>query len=983
MLTDFSREFASLSRTLLCAGALLAMPSALFAEMVIGKEGGITIATADKGSITQSYAAHELQEALKAVTGAELAIVSGSPTGSGKRIVIGRAAQLESEPALKLKGGSEDELLVQSVGDTLYLTGPTDRAALYATYAFLEEHVGVRWLWPGETGTFYPEKQAISVDHLKIQQTPSIPYRHLGINSPHYDNDTQTWMARQRLNIDGVQPGYRQEYFDRLKERGFLARIAGHHVTLPETLLDQHPEWRAEYGGKRQRHPSHSSHLCWSNPGVQEALKEKLTGWVKANPELDIVSLYTADHNMFCTCAACVEMAPDVSTRWQKLSRLLIAALKEVKPDLRTSSLAYQAYRPVPKETAPYDTIGYTTYNISYRYPFSSGHKGNRQALDDLAGWQALGAKVGLRGYEMIATSRPRSFVPLVYLLLDEIRYAADHGLTSYSTEVGPYGFPKNDPAHLQGWNTNRINLYAVVKAMWNASITEEALLDDWCRHAYGPAAPEMKTYYQAMEKAWRKTPGDVSYFLNPTATLAGVYMNEKLLETTRKLLAEAAAKVAGEPRYAAAVKLDHDMLGTWESHYRQHQAAGLRFSASAIRLSEAAGSDPAAFPWAKARTFPAFFSKEGKPVEDATEVKALWDDEHLYLRILCRDANPEKRVALRTEHDDSIWSDDSIEFFVNRADIGYDHLAVNSIGTRYEARTEGGMGLDKSFSPEWKAASFQEGNDWGLYVTLPFSWVEKDAEGRVALSLKRNRPQRTASGWPDVSVHNPSAAGFISLATEEKPRALLYDRGEDGAPLMAALREKQWAVARVKRLNPDECRLPLENADVVTLFYGDGKEFQLSHPFFREDLLPFVERGGLAVIASSQRLPIDEWLDDPELGVQWSGWKIAKPRVTVETGEGSWLTTPNDLSKLFATRLTPSSGLIPTGNGWTVLATMKMADDRVVPYLMAKRIGKGMVVLTSSNFGYSGGYEMFGQRNTRSIALLLENLYTNRNGIE
>jgi len=955
------------------------MNSILLGGMVITKNSGITIATADHDSATQTYAARELHEALKAVTGAELAIAPGSMKAKGQRIIIGRVDQLGAAPALQLEGGSEDEILVQSVGDTLYLTGPTDRAALYATYTFLERHVGVRWLWPGETGTFYPEKREIEVEDLKIRHTPSLQYRDLAINTPHYDNDTLTWLARQRANVNSVQPGYKQDYFDRLKERGFLARIAGHHVTLPETLLDQHPEWRAEYAGKRQRHPSHASHLCWSNPGVQEALREKLTGWIKTNPALDIVSLYTADHNMFCTCASCVAMAPDVSTRWQKLSRLLISALKEVKPDLRISSLAYQAYRPVPDEVAPYDTISYTTYNISYRYPFSSGYKGNRQALDELAGWQARGAKIGMRGYEMIATARPRAFLPLVYLLLDEMKYAVRHGFAAYSTEVGPYGFPKDEPPHLQGWNTNRINLYAVLKAMWDASITEDELLEDWCHHAYGAAAPEMKAYYRTMEQAWRETPGDVSYFLNPTATLAGVYMNEELLAAARRLLKEASAKAADQPRHAAAVKLDDAMFGTWEKHYRQHQAAALRFNASAIRINDAAGSDPAVFPWETARTFPAFLDKTGAPVEDATEVKALWDDKHLYLRILCRDANPQARVAHRTQHDDSIWSDDSIEFFINRAEVGYDHLAANSIGTRYEARTEGGMGLDKNFAPEWKAVPFQQGSDWGLYVTLPFSWVEKSADGRVALSINRNRPQRTPSGWPDVSVHNPSAAGFISLVNEEKPRVLLYDRGADGAPLMAALREKKWAVARIKQLNEGEDRLPLGEADLVTLFYGGGKEFQLSHRFFHDDLLPFLKRGGLAVIASSQRLPIDEWLNDPELAVQWSGWKIARPRVTLETQAGRWQTTPNDLTRLFRRSTTPSSGLIPTGNGWTILATMKMADDRVVPYLMVKRIGKGMVVLTSSNFGYSGGYEMFGQRNTENIALLLENLYANR----
>ena len=66
-----------------------------------------------------------------------------------------------------------------------------------------------------------------------------------------------------------------------------------------------------------------------------------------------------------------VAYAPDVSTRWQKFPKAVIELVNETHPGKQYETLAYQAYRDVPTEVAPFFMIGYTTYNINYTKPIT------------------------------------------------------------------------------------------------------------------------------------------------------------------------------------------------------------------------------------------------------------------------------------------------------------------------------------------------------------------------------------------------------------------------------------------------------------------------------------------------------------------------------------------------------------------------------------------------------------------------------------
>jgi len=92
---------------------------------------------------------------------------------------------------------------------------------------------------------------------------------------------------------------------------------------------------------------------------------------------------------------------------------------------------------------------------------------------------------------------------------------------------------------------------------------------------------------------------------------------------------------------------------------------------------------------WQKAPLFPPFEDKNGVIVKEQTEVRALWDNDALYLRFVCHHLSDTPVKALFTKRDEAVYGDDAIEIFFNPDPPApaYVHLAVNSLGTIWDAR--------------------------------------------------------------------------------------------------------------------------------------------------------------------------------------------------------------------------------------------------------------------------------------------------------
>jgi len=108
---------------------------------------------------------------------------------------------------------------------------------------------------------------------------------------------------------------------------------------------------------------------------------------------------------------------------------------------------------------------------------------------------------------------------------------------------------------------------------------------------------------------------------------------------------------------------------------------------------------------------------REAAPVEDFTihgnkgratfqSVACIaYDDANIYVAVKCLDPNPENIVAEAVPHDGDVFAGDVVEVMLasSPASGEYVHLAVNPVGSRYDAYTSaGGAASD----PRWDGES-------------------------------------------------------------------------------------------------------------------------------------------------------------------------------------------------------------------------------------------------------------------------------------
>jgi hypothetical protein len=945
-----------------------------------------TIVVSSEASSVERYAGEELQRAIRLMSGAALEIGSATSGMQGTRIVIGTPATNKEikniKSVLKLNDSNEEQIAIVRKDNTLYLAGQTPRAALYATYTFLQDVLGARWLWPGATGEFLPKHKNITVGNLSLFELPSIPLRSLAITGARGgDPDVDTWMARNKMNNISVSPRINpnDEKSKERRQKGFLSHVSGHNIVLPDSLLKKHPEYIAELGGKREFQPGSAVQLCWSNPGVQDEVAKMMASWWDENPYIEAIRFYPADNQRYCQCTQCKALG-DVSTRWQKFSAAIIAKVEKTHPGKKYMTYAYQGYKAVPQtQPAPFDYIGYTLYDASYRHLLSSGNKYNQMPVNEIDGWLSKGARLGIRGYEYIIFKDPM-FVPLVSWIVDEMSWIKGKGLIAYTSELPPYGSPRNALPENTYWNGSRMSLYAAAKAMWNTDLSADSIVKDWCTTVYGPAAASMTAYYWQMDKAWRSADGKISLYTNSPAPEVDKFLSPELFDKANDYFTEARTKIESitdvekRNRINEQITLENKMLGNWQKVYRYKKNLAGRYKTEIVKAPTNQ--------IAENTKLPVFETKNGKAALNTTNVSMTWTDKELSLRIVCNAENANRVKQLK--HDENITNGDAVVIFIqpdaNQSSVM--QFVLNAKGTTYDAITSGGYNFDKSWNPDWTAISSAEKSAWTATVQIPFKTLGLTAKDSLQFKMSVKRTGNSAnefSGWPDASSFNPGNFASVTLVNEKKDnldkRIILYDANVDGGNLSVEFQEHGWDVAAGVS-NEKELKERLQE-DAGTLLLRYDKGWNLSDGFLSKEINDYLKKGRVVVITATNDLPVEKWFNVP--AVKWTGNKNTPTRRSSFVINAScWLDQPNKLSTVFERSLTPQSAFVPSTQGWNVISKINLKDGTAQPFLLTKQVGKGLLVLTTSFMGYNGGYEMFGNRNMGNVVRLIENLQNN-----
>jgi hypothetical protein len=410
-----------------------------------------------------------------------------------------------------------------------------------AVYSFIQEQLGVRWLWPGEEDV--PQQDTITLAPFEKRYHPTIRARagmftklSLGDNK---EGPDELWARFQRVQLDSLE-------------------ISGGHGFGHwwEKYGREHPEYFAAdpngHRGALKREPRNTK-LCASNPAVWRQWLAEVSEQIRAHPTQRIYNVspndgYTSGH---CVCSNCLAWDhPDgekvtwgwggglnhegvsQSDRDVRFANTLARMLRQRFPDkdLYVQLNAYGLARNPPIAEKPDDNVIISSVaNFHMRSP-----EARKLPMAQHAGWAKLakhimwrpnlGSQAGLSwGMPDVATLQAG----------EDFRFAADNHCIGLYFDL--FWFH---------WATQGPHYYALAHLAWDPYADVPALMADYHQRGFGPAAPELKAYWELLERTRME-------FVAEEPSRQRAYnipqkYTPELLARARGHLDAAAAKIAG-----------------------------------------------------------------------------------------------------------------------------------------------------------------------------------------------------------------------------------------------------------------------------------------------------------------------------------------------------------------------------------------------------------------------------------------------------
>ena len=150
------------------------------AEVTLTENGKArsVIVVADTPSPAAKTSAAILRDHIQAMSGAELEIVAALAIQAGhqgrSQILVGMSP-LVNKLGLSAEGIGPGGICIDTSPGALVLFGPDGETpsdpwgTLYAVTTFLEDHLGCRYLWPGESGKVIPKRPTITVGDIHVR----------------------------------------------------------------------------------------------------------------------------------------------------------------------------------------------------------------------------------------------------------------------------------------------------------------------------------------------------------------------------------------------------------------------------------------------------------------------------------------------------------------------------------------------------------------------------------------------------------------------------------------------------------------------------------------------------------------------------------------------------------------------------------------------------------------------------------------------
>ncbi len=431
-------------------------------------------------------AIEDLQYHLERATGVRLPAVTADQLteipGDHVRVLVGPGPETR-KLGLNFETLPDQTYQMKAVGNYLILAGRNPEPIIWSVHRFVDRFMGVRWLWPGEIGTYVPQTNHISFPaDLDITDQPPLQWRNFSMRPPaDLRQEISEWLTRHMTGSGNLGTA---------GERGDLR--VGHSFThWVDAYYDEHPDLfaqeRAPHTHRRgdDGRVHHHIHLCLSNPKVDEFI---VAEWQEAGAP-DFWSVGNNDlGGRYCICDGCLAMdippgqsrddiwagTCNVTARHVRFWRRLLDKMQKINPDVTLGAYAFQQYRFAPPPGT--DLRGMVISVVS----------AHDEQVDWLA-WHKTGARLYLRP-NWWHTGVVAPLIPL-HIQGNYFKFAFDHGMLGFHFD-----------SLIGYWGAQGPSYYLITRLGYRPDLSVEEIISEYT-DAFGSAKPAIREYLDYWEK--------------------------------------------------------------------------------------------------------------------------------------------------------------------------------------------------------------------------------------------------------------------------------------------------------------------------------------------------------------------------------------------------------------------------------------------------------------------------------------------------
>ena len=462
----------------------------LFVTIHLFAELPSVIALPQESTAVEQTAAKELSSYLEQITGRKFEIVKeGERPGTGAFLVGATSKAKEMFPSFQ-----RDAIALVRTGKDIVVTGHSTRGVLYAVYSLLEDYAGVRWYTPD--ATVVPKNPDLDFPNLNLTYAPPLIMRETNCAS------TYEIPFAVQMKVNGHFPKIPAEYGGHEAIIGFCHTFG---QFLPASkYFEEHPNWYAMNNG--QRVATGKYQLCLTNEEMTQEMIRVCLEKLKENPDCHVISVSQNDGGTPCQCDACKAVEEEEGgTAAGPLIRFVnkvAAAIEREYPDVLVDTLAYTFTCKAPTKTRPARNvvIRYCDIEADFSRPINSNQNG--AIRDDVTAW----AKIAPNLYNWHYVANFQNIMlphPSFQNYQDDIRFYVKN------KSVGM--FMEGAVCYLSDFEVMRC--WVLTHLMWNPSLDQDKLMQDFLNGYYGMAAPHLKSYLELIKTTFQRTDLPLSCF--------------------------------------------------------------------------------------------------------------------------------------------------------------------------------------------------------------------------------------------------------------------------------------------------------------------------------------------------------------------------------------------------------------------------------------------------------------------------------------